>query len=57
MTTTCKRADANFCCNTVIAVLALALLHDPVQAQQLDQERATARAKTISRADPLMSHC
>jgi hypothetical protein len=25
-------------------VLALALLHDPARAQQLDQERATARA-------------
>jgi hypothetical protein len=44
MTTTCKRADAKFCCNAAIAVLALALLHDPARAQPLDQERATARA-------------
>jgi hypothetical protein len=27
-----------------IVVLALALLHDPTRAQQLDQERVTARA-------------
>ena len=28
----------------IIAVLALALLQQPARAQQLDQERATARA-------------
>jgi hypothetical protein len=35
MTTTCKRADAKFCCNAAIAVLTLALSYVPAGAREL----------------------